>query len=54
MSYAYYNCLLVTGVPVCGPNVTNLAFAYANCYNITRHALNFTIQNKVNNIYNIF
>jgi hypothetical protein len=32
---AYSDCSNLTGSPVCGDNVTNMAYAYYNCQNLT-------------------
>ena len=34
MAGAYYNCFNLTGSPVCGNNVINMASAYSGCYNL--------------------
>ena len=35
MYRTYFSCRKLTGSPVCGDNVTNMAFAYDRCRNLT-------------------
>ena len=35
MARAYDSCYNLTGNPVCGNNVTNMAYTYHRCYNLT-------------------
>jgi hypothetical protein len=35
MGSAYYDCINLTGSPVCGPNVSSMAYTYYNCYKLT-------------------
>ena len=35
MINTYQNCYNLTGFPVCGDNVTGMAYTYRNCYNLT-------------------
>ncbi len=51
MSNTYAGCYHLTGSPVCGPNVTNMANTYMACYNLTGVPV---FGNNVTNIYEAY
>ena len=54
MAYTYYNCTNLTGSPVCGNNVTNMAETYSNCKNIGANAYFYSNKISGSNCRNCF
>lgn len=52
MGYAYKDCHNLTGSPVCGKNVTGMAYTYYNCTNL--HGNAYFYSNSVSNVVNCF
>ena len=53
MAYAYTSCTNLTGSPVCGEKVTNMAYTYYNCKNLNAGTFYFYSKN-VSNAQNCF
>jgi hypothetical protein len=52
MQGAYSDCSKLTGSPVCGENVTNMADTYFNCYNLMGNA--YFYSTKITNVARCF